>query len=413
MAATKLTAGKLRVRMYRVGFGDCFLLSVPNGKGHSHILIDCGVHSGGDIKTMPDVVADIASETGSKLDVVIMSHAHRDHISGFASEAEAWKAFEVSEVWMPWLEDKSDPQARKLADKRKALAAMLQMHFAAAPEPVAQEIVENATGIPFGAAAAAKPNEIALDLLRSGFRSKAEVSYLRAGEEFTNVADIKGLTARILAPSDDTTFLGKLDPPVDQRFLRMGENGPADENAIRPIPQRWIVEGRKFPKDFTPLAATEEKEVRKFVSTPLSALALTLDRALNNTSLVVLFEYGDEVLLFPGDAQWGNWKSWIQEDASLLERVTFYKVGHHGSVNATPKNALLGMKSLTAAMASTQSKPFPSIPEQKLVDALNGQTKKQYVQSDSINIAGAPNVQITGVPKRFKKGRLWYDYIVG
>src|SRR5260221_14498671 len=37
----------LRVRMYRVGFGDFFLLSVPTPKGPKpfrHILIDCGVH---------------------------------------------------------------------------------------------------------------------------------------------------------------------------------------------------------------------------------------------------------------------------------------------------------------------------------------------------------------------------------
>src|SRR6478672_7857043 len=155
MAAAKLPADKLRVRMYRVGFGDCFLLSVPNGKDHSHILIDCGVHSGGDIKTMSQVVADIAGETKGRLAVVIASHAHRDHISGFASEAEAWKAFAVGEVWLPWLEDPGDRTARKLGDKRRALAGMLQQHFAAAPDPVVAEIVENATGLPIGAMGAA------------------------------------------------------------------------------------------------------------------------------------------------------------------------------------------------------------------------------------------------------------------
>src|ERR1700692_4311798 len=35
----------LRVRMYRVGFGDFFLVSVPVKAGFKHILIDCGVHS--------------------------------------------------------------------------------------------------------------------------------------------------------------------------------------------------------------------------------------------------------------------------------------------------------------------------------------------------------------------------------
>jgi hypothetical protein len=32
--------------MYRVGFGDFFLLTVPTPTGPAHILIDCGVHAG-------------------------------------------------------------------------------------------------------------------------------------------------------------------------------------------------------------------------------------------------------------------------------------------------------------------------------------------------------------------------------
>ena len=41
-------------------------------------------------------------------------------------------------------------------------------------------------------------------------------------------------------------------------------------------------------------------------------LALQLDSDTNNTSLVLAFELsgGGDVLLFPGDAQVGNWLSW-------------------------------------------------------------------------------------------------------
>jgi heat shock protein HspQ len=55
-----------------------------------------------------------------------------------------------------------------------------------------------------------------------------------------------------------------------------------------------------------------------------------------------------KVLLFPADAQVGNWLSWdaikpelVADDgkkvaaADLLRRTVFYKVGHHGSHNAT------------------------------------------------------------------------------
>ena len=47
--------------MYRVGFGDFFLITVPSKDGPQHILIDCGVTHGktgkGDIATIKTAVA--------------------------------------------------------------------------------------------------------------------------------------------------------------------------------------------------------------------------------------------------------------------------------------------------------------------------------------------------------------------
>ena len=77
--------GGITIRMYRVGFGDCFLLSLPVARETRHILIDCGVHSQGDIHSLKDVVANIASVTSHKLAVVIATHAHQDHLAGFAT----------------------------------------------------------------------------------------------------------------------------------------------------------------------------------------------------------------------------------------------------------------------------------------------------------------------------------------
>ena len=79
-------------------------------------------------------------------------------------------------------------------------------------------------------------------------------------------------------------------------------------------------------------------------------LALQLDGDTNNTSLVLAIELspGGKVLLFPGDAQVGNWLSWESVSwpklgdkgatlaaADLLRRTVLYKVGHHASHNAT------------------------------------------------------------------------------
>jgi hypothetical protein len=80
-------------------------------------------------------------------------------------------------------------------------------------------------------------------------------------------------------------------------------------------------------------------------------LALNLVGDTNNTSLVLAFEWGPpgkgKVLLFPGDAQVGNWLSWRDQKYEaegvtmsaddLLRRTILYKVGHHGSHNATAR----------------------------------------------------------------------------
>ena len=411
MAAKKSSkaSDKVRIRMYRVGFGDCFLVTFPNG---SHILVDCGVHSQGNIGTMKDVVANIAEETGKKLAVVIATHAHQDHISGFGAFGAQFQEFEIGEVWMPWLMDADHPQAKKLDKKRNALAAALQTHFAATgADAETKNMLINVTGVTqLGAAAGKGGNAAALKLLRSGFGS-GKVRYFKAGDSVTNAAGVKGLTAQMLSPSTDESFLSRMDPPLAQRYKLAG--GDADvANAIVPFSRYWTMTREQFPDGYSGLPAGEEKSMAAKLEMPMSALALALDNVMNNTSLVVAFQYEEETLLFPGDAQWGNWQSWIEKSDSkdVLSNVTFYKVAHHGSVNATPKSALEAMQiKKFAAMASTQSKPWPSIPAPKLVAALNTRTGNTYVQSDSIKVEKAPYKHADVSPK-FKPGDLWYDY---
>jgi hypothetical protein len=43
------------------------------------------------------------------LDVVVATHHHADHISGFA--LSAWEQVTVDEVWLPFVENESDPDA--------------------------------------------------------------------------------------------------------------------------------------------------------------------------------------------------------------------------------------------------------------------------------------------------------------
>ena len=63
------------------------------------------------------------------------------------------------------------------------------------------------------------------------------------------------------------------------------------------------------------------------------------------------------MLLIAGDAQVGNWESWQSwtcgqvTGPDLLKRTIFYKVGHHGSHNATLKgHGVEEMDALKAAI---------------------------------------------------------------
>jgi beta-lactamase superfamily II metal-dependent hydrolase len=113
--------------MYDVGFGDAFLVLIPDGKSTRKVLIDCGSIAQGSA-SMADVTRRIVQDVTdpdriARIDVVVMSHRHRDHVSGFAQPV--WDQVEVQEVWMPWTEDPKDPLARVIREAQSGLAAHL------------------------------------------------------------------------------------------------------------------------------------------------------------------------------------------------------------------------------------------------------------------------------------------------
>ncbi|MCX7007855.1 MAG: hypothetical protein NTY53_11520, partial [Kiritimatiellaeota bacterium] len=142
MSTTQKTTGghaktKLWIRMYRVGFGDCFLVAVPTKKKPSFILIDCGEHSS-HIGSLPDVVNDIATVTDHHLALVIATHRHADHLWGFYKCADRFRDIKVDAVWMSWWDNPDDKQA-------VALQANLLAHAEAFEQQVRSLAATNET----------------------------------------------------------------------------------------------------------------------------------------------------------------------------------------------------------------------------------------------------------------------------
>ena len=130
-----------------------------------------------------------------------------------------------------------------------------------------------------------------------------------------------------------------------------------------------------------------------------SELALQLDSLTNNTSLVLAIELPDgNVLLFAADAQVGNWLSWQDlkwtvdgktvTGPDLLKRAIVYKVGHHGSHNATLKEKGLDqMEQLRVAMIPVDQmmaakKGWRHMPLDELVTALRERAKGAVLRVD-------------------------------
>jgi hypothetical protein len=89
----------------------------------------------------------------------------------------------------------------------------------------------------------------------------------------------------------------------------------------------------------TRLSEADRIVLEAAASSPPEELAFALDQARNNESVVALLSYRGKNLLFAGDAQYGNWRWWLENERpdQILPGVSFFKVAHHGSVNATPK----------------------------------------------------------------------------
>src|SRR5262245_19470862 len=134
-AAAKKTTEKnpghadVTVRMFCQGLGDCFLITIPQeGPRPYSILIDFGVALGtpsADV-IMKQAVGKIAELTRGTIDLVVLTHEHWDHVSGYVLAAdELKKELVFKHLWVAWTEDENDPLAIALRTEfKKAKAAL-------------------------------------------------------------------------------------------------------------------------------------------------------------------------------------------------------------------------------------------------------------------------------------------------
>lgn len=408
--AAKKRAGKKHaqgrhatIRMYNVGFGDAFLVTLHDGATKRRILFDCGsieAAPGVTMKAIVDrIVRDVTDADGdARIDVVVATHRHKDHVSGFGHAG--WDDVEVKEVWMPWTEHPTDLDARQIRNIQSGLAVALSAALAAkaagadaaARADLAryQDIVANALML---------ANDKAMKTLHSGFKGSPERRFLPEKPDpddpghhrVFSTAALPGVTVHVLGPSRDREVIRDMEPGEGESYLRL-RNALDMQTGLPPPP--FPGEPRhQVHQGAGTVAAGDEEAIQRAGALSDLAVAVALDKAVNGTSLMLVLEIAGTYLLFPGDAQWGTWLAALADPEwrDVLSRVSFYKIGHHGSHNAThPEFVEQLMPEHICAMASTLTRAiWPDIPRMPLLEALAGK-HVDVARSDRASEAGEP-----------------------
>ncbi len=438
---------RIAVRMHNVGFGDCFLLSftyaqaLADGRNERHILIDFGSTSLAKGHSLPAVAEQIRARTGGQIDVVVLTHRHRDHLSAFGTQAIAELLATVQPprlVVRPWTEDPNADAnftggnggpgehslafVRSLRDANRFAVALADNIAASGSRGLSADLHEMAL--------TQLANAAAVDQLDTWAAGAGEYLYYGMPTRIGEI--VPGLGVRVLGPptidqhpevagqreTDQEEFwmlYRQLAESVPQEtFRRMAsrtekavERAPAPVVAVPPThvgPARWITD------------RLDHQQLSSFLR-----IVRRMDDQLNNTSVILLLSVESagqtKRMLFGGDAQIENWEYALKladakDNCDLLREVDLYKVGHHGSRNATPRTLFelwtepATLKRPMAAMMSTKAGVHgetaeTAVPRETLVSALRDRTAGAFFDTEGLAETWIEVATDTASPKPF------------
>jgi hypothetical protein len=357
---TRATPVALILRSYQVGFGDCLLLTVTydepfraDAQSERHMLIDFGTKARPKKgPTLLTIAKAIAGHTGGQLDVLVATHRHQDHISGFGDDkpAAVIDSLRPRLVVRPWTDHPNiaeDAIDISVDDQSIAFASHLQSAETLAGQIHAKYSASTSEREKRLAALAALSiaNKAAVENLEHW--ATTDRQYVKAGDRLRLTTYMPGVTAHVLGPPTLKQVKGLTSYASSSGQYWIKAAGLQPLNALagprRPDAVAAALDRLAEP-DGLGAARWLVSRLENQEAAQLLSIVQTLDDSLNNTSIVLLLKVGTKRLLLAGDAQLENWSHTLTlikkpthaELRDDLANIDLYKVGHHGSKNATP-----------------------------------------------------------------------------
>jgi len=358
---------QILIRVYNVGLGDCIYIRVPDGDDSRHILIDCGTFSRGErlekaLKDLEQNYLPKDSKGRSCLDLLVVTHNHKDHLSGFGLRAVSdwFQNISIGHIWLSASMNRNHPQAGKtfrlLEFADRTTDSLSAISLGPAYDAMAQDLL-GARG-----KGESEDNAKALAMLcktlpgRLPGKKPVYVDDSLSNGKAPKIFSESGTRLHVLAPAYDIdgTYLGKLGEALaafEQFQGQVGSQRGKDSEAAADL----IANFRDPENRPANIGTGDFQRLReRLIYQALAFVIKGHGELANNTSVVLLLEWRQRRLLFVGDAQCktgrkdifitgainGNWNAMWERHKNFLDQpLDFLKVGHHGSHNATPWSA--------------------------------------------------------------------------
>ena len=388
---------RLSVRAYNVGFGDCILISWDEDDGVHHAWVDFGTHHSDDRTVYAGVFDDIRARTAGKVDLILISHRHLDHLEGFYYLRDRLPTdFSIGRVWHAHVTPAVDNQFKIAAD---ALMQVLPRELQAAPGPIGDVYRNNlalSTKDRMDTIAALFPTT-------SVFQVHRQMDLTASGAKPTSWTRME---VDVLAPEQDSAlYLKPIDTSLGARqalddhfakFVRGAE--PVRAAAMDAVPRNVDATDGDGPPDFLRLADFARLR-RQLRSGGLDLLA-AVNKSRNNTSIVSRWRWEGVTLLLTGDAELESWAV-IRGNGESFQS-TMLKVGHHGSIDASPawgfERVFPTRRNTNSVVLTTNPLIFPTgneVPKREVVDAWTSRLlwPSRFRRTDSV--ARGDSVELT------------------